>query len=483
MPKPQPSGSGNRSGQQLAGYLSQDTICALATAMGGPVVILRVSGPDSENVLEKTCLLKKMDLAGARKLVLRKILDFEGKLLDEGLVSYFLGPESLTGEDCIEFHLHGSIAVVTDLVRTLAKLGVRQALPGEFSFRAVRNGKVSITQAEAVSDLISSSNRQASELALEKMQGAQNRGLMALSEELKQAIVLGELGIDFSDQDIDEVSVVALRKKLKDLAGKLERLCAGYDRGSKLQNGVVVAFVGLPNAGKSSFFNALLGEERAIVSEFPGTTRDVIRERLTLQGTKSSVTLILHDTAGLREGVDPVEKTGVQRTREIGKEADLLLLILDATGDAEPLLREWKKTGVKGEKTLGILTKCDLISDTRKKEWRKKLQLEFENTDIKDWAETSSVTGVGVHEAGRKIVEYCEKQVFREPGEILLTRFEQLQAIERCLEHIKRAESVEVQELFVADLRQALGALDPLIGRVLPEDILGRIFSQFCIGK
>ena len=212
----------------------------------------------------------------------------------------FVKPDSYTGEDLVEYHIHGSPFIAQQVIERLLELGARQALPGEFSFRSVRNGKMTLFQAQAVSDLIAASNQGAVSLALEKMSGAQNRFLDELASGLRKTAALGEVGIDFADQDIDEVSLPRLRANLTPYVELLEKLQSSFSRGIRLQEGLRVAFIGSPNAGKSSFFNALLGEDRSIVSEMAGTTRDVVSEKLTLRAKNKTITLRLEDTAGLR---------------------------------------------------------------------------------------------------------------------------------------------------------------------------------------
>jgi tRNA modification GTPase len=396
----------------------------------------------------------------------------------------FEGPASFTGEDVVELHVHGGSFTASRILEALARIGIRQALPGEFSFRAVRNGKMSISQAQGVSDLIQSTNDGAATLALEKLSGTQNILLSSLAEELRKLAVLGEVGIDFSDQDIEELSLPHLKKKLAPLLDILSKLHSSFDRGVRLQDGIGVAFIGLPNAGKSSFFNALLGEDRSIVSTIAGTTRDVVRERITLRGKYGSVTLKLEDTAGLRQSEDHVENKGIERTRDATKRADLILFLIDSSDakQTEQIREQWraiqKNVGTTvSSKTLGVLTKGDLAGDTDL------LVASLEPLGINDWVKTSAQTGDGIADAIEKIVDRCEKLVHRKKGEVLLTRLDQLDAVSKALVHLTRAQETPETDLFASDIRQALYALGTLIGETLPDDILGRIFSNFCIGK
>ncbi len=443
--------------------------------------MVRLSGPGVLEALDRLSPARR--LSDSEPRVLRRITlrTPQGQVLDDAMAVIFKAQASYTGEDSAELHIHGSAVVATRVLEALREQGIRQALPGEFSFRAVRNGKMSVSQAEAVADLISASNESAADLALEKMAGSQGVLLGQLAESLRQLATLGEAGIDFSDQDIEEISLPALRQRLAPIQEALEKLEGSYERGSKVQEGLRVAFIGLPNAGKSSFFNALLGEDRSIVSELAGTTRDVVRERLSLRGQRGSVTLRLEDTAGLRSTEDRIEKLGVERSLRAAREAELILLIWDTSLSGEAaqaglrdLKTSWKALGEPVSRTLGVLTQGDRESSQSKPP---------EDLGIPWVGPTSAVTGQGIQEAARNIADFCEKWVHRDPGEVLLTRLDQQRAVARAREDLARAAVAPELDLFAADLRQGLQALAPLIGETLPDDILGRIFSQFCIGK
>lgn len=460
-----------------SGYLACDTIAAIATELGGAISVLRISGPRSFEVLNT---MTQSDASEPRKMV-RGTLYSEKKLpLDDALWVRFPQPNSYTGEDVVELHLHGGGYIAHRILEALITLGIRQALPGEFSFRAVRNGKLSLFQAQAVSDLITATNDDAVTLALEKLGGSQNEVLRQLAQELRTMAVLGEVGIDFADQDIEEVSLPHLQKKLDPIIHLLNRLEASFHRGIRLQDGVKVAFVGLPNAGKSSFFNALLGEDRSIVSEIAGTTRDVVREKLTLRGTKATVTLRLEDTAGLRTTENIVEKMGIDRTRRSAQDADLILFLVDPYSDQKDILQQW--TGLSeipglAHKTIGIWTKSDQSSPSND------LVHLVHPFAVSKWVSTSAVTQQGLTEAVEAIVQFCEALTQRAKGEVLLTRLDHFQAVRAAREDLRRAQKAFEIDLFASDIRQALHSLGPLIGETLPDDILGKIFSDFCIGK
>jgi tRNA modification GTPase len=465
-------------------YLSDETICAISTELGGAVAIVRVSG---ENAFESLHKLTRSEIlayqAEPRKLYRTPLYAMDGSRLDDALVVRFVQPASYTGENMVEYHIHGGRFIGHKLIETLLAAGLRQAMPGEFSFRSVRNGKLDLYQAQAVADLIAASNEKAIELALEKLSGQQASFLNQLSAALKNVVALSEIGIDFSDQDVEEVSLRHLKLKLTPIRAKLEELSKSYQRGLRLQEGFKVSFLGAPNAGKSSFFNALLGENRSIVSEIAGTTRDVIGERLNLRGNKSSITLRLEDTAGIRHAQNAIEKEGIERTLKAAQGADLVLFIVDCTFSKDDIDPVWKLATSYLEdiskKTIGILTKCDLLNF---KDQRTVLD-RYQSLALSTWVLTSAKEGTGISEAVERIVEYGETHTRRDPKEILLTRLEHFNAVTLALKHLERAVRQDYEDLFASDTRQALHALAPLIGETLPDDILNTIFSQFCIGK
>jgi len=470
--------------QDKSGYLSEDTIAALASAPGGAVAVLRISGPEAFRVLGQITSDQSANQTEPRKLHRVRLIDPEAPIgtaeMDDVLSVRFVSPASFTGEDVVELHLHGGSYIAARVLDVLSHLGVRQALPGEFSFRAVRNGKMTLSQATAVADLIAASNRGAVSLALEKLSGSQNRLISDLATNLRNLAVLGEVGIDFADQDVEEVSLPQLKKRLANIIVALERLQQSYKRGNLIQEGVPVAFSGVPNAGKSSFFNALLGEDRSIVSDIPGTTRDVVRERLSLSGSRHTVTLRLEDTAGLRATDNEIEKMGIDRSIRSAREADLILFLVDSTAPMTAALEQWKILGEPKEKTLGVLTKTDLLPIGPLTTLVAECQKHF---GVAQWVATSAKTGHGISSAVEAITEFAGQWLRRDPGEVVLTRLNEAQAAIEALEHLNRARDASELDLFAADIRQALNSMGPLIGETLPDDILGQIFSEFCIGK
>ena len=459
-----------------SGYFSVATIFALASGVGGAISVVRISGPETRAVLK--VLTGRPDWE-PKLAKLCRLKTSAGAAIDEALVIYFEGPRSFTGEDVAELHLHSSPYILRTVFDELRHLGCRSALAGEFSFRAVRNGKMSISQAKAVADLIASESRPAAELALEKLSGSQNQLLGKIASDLRRITVLSEVGIDFSDQDVEEVSLPTLKRSLSELQKVLQVLKSSFERGGRIQDGVTVSLIGLPNAGKSSFFNALLGEDRSIVSDIPGTTRDIVRERLVLESEGLSVSFRLSDTAGVRPTEDEIEKIGVERSIRAARGADLILWVLDGS-DRSPdsqmaLLKHWEELGSPSGRSVGILTKSDIEGNA------------FNNRSFFEgrmpFVVCSSLSGDGMDEAAALMVRTCGHWVARSSGEVVLTREEDLRSVEEALEHIGRALLSPEEDLFASDLKLALRSLSTLIGDTVPDDILGAIFSGFCIGK
>jgi tRNA modification GTPase len=470
-----------RSGLDQAGYLSNRTIAALASGMGGAIALVRASGPDCREILQK--------LTGRsfepRKATLSPLFGEGGARLDEALVVSFKGPESFTGEDSFELSLHGGEIVVQKVLDRLKELGAGPALPGEFSFRAVRNGKMSVLQAQAVADLISAQSDRAHELALEKLSGGQKERVARLGEALRQLMALGELGIDFSDQEVDELALGKLKEGAREIHEELRRLLATFERGRRIQQGIPAAILGLPNAGKSSLFNALLGEERSIVSGIAGTTRDVVRETLSVRGKEGVVLLRLSDTAGLRDAKDEVEIEGIERSRNAARQSDVVVWVIEVLAGSRDLetLREWAKPLRQARAQAAhvvVVTKCDLL-DT------KQIPLAVEEFAREVHAMGTVLTSAhslqGIEEVSELLARAGSSWVSRQPGEWILTSEIQRQAVEESLGHLERALEAPEYEFFAADIRQVVQALSPLIGETPTDEILGRIFSQFCIGK
>jgi len=411
-----------------------------------------------------------------------RLIGERGDTVDEGNCVYFKGPRSFTGEDSVEITIHGGPVSVERTISALVAAGAAPALPGEFTFRAVRSGKISVPQARATAELIGARNEAAHRLALDKLTGAPLRWLMDLAEGLRGLAALGELSIDFSDQDvgeIDELSEERLRARLGELRDRVYCLRDSYEVGRRISNGVQVAILGLPNAGKSSLFNAILGSDRSIVSSVPGTTRDAVSETIGIRAKNgdAAVSLRFVDTAGIRETPDEVESEGVTRALRQAVEADLVLVCLDAAAkeneDPADLLSGKKR------KYLGVLTRSDLVPADLVAQLAGRLVRQTGQP----WMVTSAKTGRGIPELVEKVLELTAPLAAPRAGEWVLTQLEEVRALDATIPHLDRAMSAPSIELFAADVRQALSALAPLIGNTSTEDVLTNIFANFCIGK
>jgi tRNA modification GTPase len=462
-----------------SGYLSNRTIAALCTPTGGAICVLRVSGALA-GAIAKRLTGKNLRPEDHRRAFRSWLCDSGGGRLDDAVVLPFFGPHSFTGEDTLELFLHGSPIVAQRVLDECFAAGARLALPGEFSFRAVKNGKMQLTQAEAVNELIGADNDFSLALALEKLSGTQHELVSRIRADLMQLCTLSEVGIDFSDQDVDEVSLPRLKERLSGILEALERLRGSFDRGARFVDGVPVAIFGLPNAGKSSFFNALLGEDRSIVSDVAGTTRDVVRERLSLKGRSGQVTLKVSDTAGLRKTGDQIEEIGIDRSLKAARDADLVVVVLDGLSPELAALKPYlAQIQADGKRRVWICTKRDRVDGAARAALDAQVKDEFGGEPL--WV--SSLNLEGIHEAAQALADGAGALLARHPGEVVLTRIEHVRAVEECLGSLRRAKDATDLVLFATDVRHGMNDLGPLIGETVPDDVLGKIFSDFCIGK
>ena len=455
--------------------IQTDTIAAVATPAGpGAIGILRLSGPRAADIaaavfrpLGKKGLLDRP----ARTLVYGDLLDREGQAIDRVLCTYSRGPESYTGEDTAELHCHGSPMVLTLGLEALFAQGARQAGPGEFTQRAFLNGRLDLAQAEAVADLLDAQSREGARHAAGQLSGA-------LSRRVGEIYSAFHAVLDYPDEDIDPFTQEQLSRDLTDQEGALERLLATYRRGRRLNQGVKCAIVGRPNAGKSSLLNALVGYERAIVTDIPGTTRDTVEETVELGG----VPLRLIDTAGLRDSADPIEQMGVERSRAAMEEAELILLVVDAAAEAAAEDAELARAVAEsGKPWIFVAAKQDLVEQGSGAGL-----LGAEVRAAARTVELSSKTGEGLDSLAQAVAELFPRDAGSGYGE-LLTNARQAQAAQRALEGVKRArEALELgvtPDALLTDVEEALSALGELTGQSVREDVTARIFQRFCVGK
>ena len=454
-----------------------DLIAAVATAPGaGGVGILRLSGPGAARTAAqvfrpagKISLMEAPD----RKLLYGSILDKEGRVIDTGLAFVSRGPHSYTGEDTAEIQGHGSPMVLSLALEALFAHGARQALAGEFTKRAFLNGKLDLTQAEAVIDLIHAETPAAARQAAGRLEGTLSRTIAAIYDGLVDLSAHFHAVLDYPDEDIDPFREETIRRALDEALAGTDALLATYDRGRQLTTGVPTAILGRPNVGKSSLLNALVGYDRAIVTQIPGTTRDTIEAKASVGG----VLLNLTDTAGLRETGDEAERLGVARSRAAAQEARLVLLVLDGGAELTPEDREAIALAKEAPACICIVNKSDLDQV---------LDLESLGRDFPNLCLVSAKNQSGLETLGPMVARLFPTGDGGE-GEALLTNARQMEAVQRAGENLRRArEGLELgvpPDLLLSDVESALEALGEVTGTTVREDITSRIFQRFCVGK
>ena len=458
--------------------IQPDTIAAISTPPGpGAIGILRLSGPEAVPIAEK-CFKplgrKGLRDRGPRELVYGDLLDSGGRAIDRVLCTYSLGPGSYTGEDTAELQCHGSPMVLTLGLEALFAAGARQARAGEFTRRAFLNGRLDLAQAEAVGDLLEAQSREGARHAAGQLAGALSRKIGDIYSALVDVMAHFHAVLDYPDEDIDPFRLEELSASLDTQERALDALLAACGRGKLLRDGVPCAIVGRPNAGKSSLLNAMLGWERAIVTDIPGTTRDTVEERCELGG----VPLRLIDTAGLRDTADPVEKLGVERSRKAMEEAGLILAVTDMSADLTEEDREMlRAVSESGKPWIYVAAKKDLIKNSR--------SVGLVGGDTPS-VEVSALTGEGLDELEKAITALFPKDEAVPYGQ-LLTNARQEEAASRAREAVRRAREALTAgftpDALLTDVEEALSALGELTGQSVREDVTDRIFSKFCVGK
>ena len=464
---------------------SEDTICAPATAIGGAIAVIRISGPQSLDICEKIFYpsdknIKLIDLKGFT-VVLGEILD-GGEVVDEVLLSVFREPHSYTGENSVEISCHASPYIIRKILELLIKNGAVSAKPGEFTQRAFFNRKMDLSQAEAVADIIASKTSAAHKVALNQMRGGFSREISNLRHELLNFASLIELELDFGEEDVefaDRKELKAIIFRVKDLA---DRLANSFKLGNALKNGIPVAIVGKPNSGKSTLLNALLMEERAIVSDIPGTTRDSIEDTIVIDGIEYRFI----DTAGLRETSDIIEVMGIKKTHEKITQASVILLIddiSDSTVSINKRIRSMRELIMDSEKRLIILiNKIDTVSDNRQAELKTGIRLGDNDRLLFISAKEKS----GLDDLRLKLAEFVMKDKLNS-DDVIITNIRHYEALNHVSESLGRVsaglEDQIPEDLIAIDIRQAIHYLGEITGEITSDEILGNIFRYFCIGK
>ena len=455
------------------------TIAAIATPLGrGGVGIIRLSGAKAYAI---ACKLTGKSSFTPRLASFCRFYQADSTVIDEGLVLYFPAPHSFTGEDVIELQGHGGMILQNLLLARVFELGAKQAVAGEFSYRAFDNDKLDLVQAEAIADAIDATSAAAAKSAIRSLSGEFSQKINQLLEQLIHLRLHVEAAIDFPDEeDVDFLSDGVIQNKLEQTQVHIQQVLATAKQGQLLRDGIHVVLAGRPNAGKSSLLNRLAGQERAIVTEVAGTTRDTLQETVVLNG----LTLHLTDTAGLRDTEDTVERIGIARARTAIAQADVLLLVYDVTRDVEggstPLQLAEQLFGElpDAKRLLIIANKSDLLKDT----------ISNKNTIIEEQGyeqiNVSCETGAGIDNL---ITALCDKVGFHPPENSLIARTRHLDALKRTADYLVEAHEqltiFQAGELVAESLRQAQQSLGEITGEFSADDLLGKIFGSFCIGK
>jgi tRNA modification GTPase len=451
-----------------------NTIIALATPAGrGAISVLRLSGDQSIQIVNQVFRGKDLEKQPSHTIHFGTIRE-ENEIVDEVLVSLFKGPKSFTGEDVIEISCHGSPYIVNRLIRLFLGLGARYAKAGEFTKRAFANGRFDLAQAEAVADLIAADSAAGHQAALNQMRGGFSKEIRLLREKLINFASLIELELDFSEEDVEFADRTLLRGLIAEIQAVILQLIQSFSLGNVIKNGVPTVIAGRPNAGKSTLLNALLNEDKAIVSEIPGTTRDFIEDELVIEG----ISFRFIDTAGLRETQDQIEAIGVQRTYAKMKDASLILYLFDITQTSVSeffvqieALKELKVP------FLAIANKIDLLPNGE-------LPLEFQQ--ITHLVGISAGQQQHLEDLKTKLLQLVNADQFSSGNAIVtnVRHYESLTNTQKALEEVLLALDSGITGDFLAmDIRQALHHLGEITGEITTDDLLGNIFSKFCIGK
>ncbi len=448
--------------------MTNDTICALATPNGiGAIGVIRVSGSEARQVTSKV-FSRSLENSASHTSHFGTIRSKEGVVLDEVLVTVFDEGKSFTGEESVEIGCHGSPYIQQQIIQELLGSGCRLAQPGEFTQRAFLNGRMDLSQAEAVADLIAAQSRGAHNMAIKQLRGTFSNKLKELREKLIHFASLVELELDFAEEDVEFADRTELKALVADVLAYIQRLAKSFELGNAIKNGVPVAIVGAPNTGKSTLLNQLLEDDRAIVSNIAGTTRDVIEETLNIGG----IIFRLIDTAGIRENAEEIEALGIERSKDMIRRATVVLCMADATVDGEvdrvsAWVDELQKIHAE-KKIIPIINKSDVAPLSS------------------DWLQISAKEGTGVQALKTTLVDAVQGD-FDLAEETIVSNARHYDALVRTAEALEKAlEGLEtgVTGDFVAmDIRQAMYELGQITGDISTDDLLGNIFSKFCIGK
>jgi len=457
----------------------EDTIVALSTPLGkGALAVIRLSGPNSVEIANQM-LTNPLDMADVRRAIFSELIDPRHKeVIDQVVATYFKKPASYTGEDLVEISVHSNPLIIDRILQATLYLGARLARPGEFTLRAFLNGKMDLAQAEAVAEVINACTRQSLTQSIRHLEGKLSKRIHEIRNDLLNYLSLTEISLDFSEEDVEIISRDTLSDRIRNTSEKIRELIHTYDYGRLLQEGVKLLILGKPNVGKSSLLNALLGKERAIVTDIPGTTRDYIEASMEIDG----VLVQAVDTAGVRHTRDAVEAIGVQRTFDQLESADIALCLFEAhrplTADDRQLIQLIQDYADR-VKFVVVINKIDLGQEPATLKRLQSLKFPLVKISVK--------TAEGLGELKKVFKEQVIADESLEVEEVVVTSARHRQVLEGALKVLEDARKAIAEgapeEIVAVDLRLALDRLGEITGETTSEDVLNHIFSQFCIGK
>ena len=453
---------------------NSDTIIALATPSGiGAIGVIRLSGPDAVNLVSQVYRGKDLTVQPSHTIHFGTIRDGD-LVLDEVLVSLFIAPKSYTRENLVEISTHGSAFIIESIIRLLIRAGARPANPGEFTLRAFLNGQLDLSQAEAVADLIASNSQASHQVAMQQMRGGFSSELQHLREQLIHFASMIELELDFGEEDVEFANREDLKGLIFQINRILHRLIQSFEQGNVMKNGVPVVIAGKPNVGKSTLLNALLNEERAIVSEIPGTTRDTVEDEMIIGG----INFRFIDTAGIRDAEDSIEAIGVERTHEKISQAKLIIYLVDPEQDAEEIKTQMEYLNDLNIPFVTVVNKSDLLTEA----FRSHI------------SHLTSHISIYISAKNKEGIEELKEEILRKinlhkinTDDVLISNIRHLEALQKteaalnCV--LENINNPVTSDFLTTDIKQALYYLGEITGQVTTDDLLETIFSKFCIGK
>lgn len=451
----------------------KDTIAAISTAYGeGGIGIVRISGKKSKYIAEK--IFSNFHRLDDRKLIYGHILDGD-KILDEALVVYMKAPNTYTGEDIVEIQCHGSVVSLRKILDLTVRLGVQLADRGEFTKRAFLNGKMDLSQAEAVIDLIKAKSNLEFESAITQLSGSLKNKIEKLRKNILDILVNLTVNIDYPDEDIEEIIYENLGKKISQISDEIDKILSSEDTGRIIREGIKISIAGKPNVGKSSLMNKLLREDRAIVTDIEGTTRDIIQENIYID----DIPIVLTDTAGIRNTDDKIERIGIEKSKYAFNEADLVIFIIDTSRDLSEddfnIIRY-----LRDKKSIVIFNKIDLD---------RKIDFDFVKSKIGNtiYIKTSMEDDIGIEEIKKSIKNLVFSGDVKQENSLIITNVRHSNLLREAKKSLVDAETLvninEALELIEIDVKRAYEALGEIIGEEIKDDILDEVFSRFCLGK